>query len=320
MKTKTINAILAKKFDAFSASITDESVRKLVEMNTIITGGSIVSLLLNQNVNDYDMYFRNAETVRAVGKYYVDKFKANPPSSFKEAAKDVEIYVREDGMGRIKIVIQSAGIASEEPQKDYQYFEGIQNAAEQADQAQQFVDAATKNVEALDNEPASKLEDKDADGGERYRPVFLSANAITLATKVQLVIRFYGEPEEIHKNYDFVHCTSYWTSWTRQSVLRPDALESIITKELRYIGSRYPICSLIRTRKFLGRGWTINAGQYVKMAWQVSELDLTNIAVLEDQLVGVDAAYFMQVIAMLKKKDAEKIDGTYLMTVIDKLF
>jgi len=78
---------------------------------------------------------------------------------------------------------------------------------------------------------------------------------------------------------------------------------------------------MIRTRKFLGRGWTINAGQYVKMAWQVSQLDLDNVAVLEDQLVGVDAAYFMQVIALLRQQpDPEKVDGAYLMTVIDKLF
>ena len=36
MKAKTIKAILAKKFNSFAASIEDESVRKLVEKNTII--------------------------------------------------------------------------------------------------------------------------------------------------------------------------------------------------------------------------------------------------------------------------------------------
>lgn len=29
-----------------------------------------------------------------------------------------------------------------------------------------------------------------------------------------MVIRFYGEPAEIHANYDFVHCTSDWQLWT----------------------------------------------------------------------------------------------------------
>ena len=141
---------------------------------------------------------------------------------------------------------------------------------------------------------------------------------------MQLIIRFYGEPDAIHENYDFVHCTNYWTSWNRQVVLRPDALEAILTKELRYVGSKYPICSAIRTRKFLSRGWTINAGQFVKMAWQIHELDLTNIDVLKDQLVGVDSAYFNNLIYELQQKADETqqkvIDGSYLMTLIDKIF
>lgn len=40
--------------------------------------------------------------------------------------------------------------------------------------------------------------------------------------------------------------------------------------------------------------------------------------------MGVDSAYFMQIISILRKKQeetkAEQIDGTYLMTLIDKLF
>ena len=34
---------------------------------------------------------------------------------------------------------------------------------------------------------------------------------------------------------------------------------------------------MIRTRKFLKRGWHINAGQYLKMCFQISELDLSDI-------------------------------------------
>ena len=48
----------------------------------------------------------------------------------------------------------------------------------------------------------------------------------------------------------------------------------LLARQLVYQGSKYPICSMIRTRKFLQRGWHINAGQYLKMAFQVSELDL----------------------------------------------
>lgn len=327
MKAKTISAILSKRFESFCASIEDEATRKLVEQNTIITGGCIVSLLCNENVSDFDMYFKTPETALAVAKYYVAKLLENPPPCFKGDEKHtVKIWAEMDEASkRVRIVVKSAGVAGENQQDDYQYFEGIQDDETAAREADDYVSKAVQkqgeaNVESLDEEPAAKLDDGVKDG-KKYRPLFVTSNAITLANKVQLIIRFTGEPDEIHKNYDFVHCTSYWTSWDKKITLRPDALESIITRELRYVGSRYPICSVIRTRKFIKRGWTINAGQFVKMAWQIGELDLKDVAVLEDQLVGVDAAYFLQVIAILKKApDPQKIDGTYLMTVIDKLF
>lgn len=380
MKAKTINKILTGKFIAWARSIEDETVRKRVEENTIITGGSIVSLLMNEEVNDFDIYFRDTETARVVADYYVKKLLENPPPTFKDSSKNVEIKTLvepaiADGVeamrvggakvmgpqpARVRIVVKSAGIASAEAkQTDYQYFEGIQDANAQAMATEHYVDAAigaggddeagsgseggyvegqvtdetepeayANRVEALDDEPASKL----ADAGElkagkdgkrtRYRVLFVTSNAITLSDQIQIVLRFQGDVEEVHKNYDYVHCTSAWTSWDKKLTLRPEALECILTKELRYIGSRYPICSLIRLRKFITRGWTVNAGQIVKIAYQISKLDLDNPTVLEDQLVGVDSAYFAQVIQQLREKEAPsgKIDGTYLMTLIDKIF
>jgi hypothetical protein len=39
MKRRIINAVITKKFKEWTDTITDEAVRKLVEKNTIITGG-----------------------------------------------------------------------------------------------------------------------------------------------------------------------------------------------------------------------------------------------------------------------------------------
>ena len=102
------------------------------------------------------------------------------------------------------------------------------------------------------------------------------------------------------------------------------ALEAIINKELYYIGSQYPVCSIIRTRKFISRGWKINAGQYLKMCLQVSELDLKDMKVFKDQLAGVDSAYFAEAIsqieAMKEKSPNLTIDNTYLFEVINRIF
>jgi hypothetical protein len=48
---------LLKKSQVFSE---DEQVRKLALENTIVTGGSIASMLLNEKVNDFDIYFGNS--------------------------------------------------------------------------------------------------------------------------------------------------------------------------------------------------------------------------------------------------------------------
>ena len=148
----------------------------------------------------------------------------------------------------------------------------------------------------------------------------MSTNAITLSNRIQLVLRFYGEPDEIHENYDFVHCTNYWKSWDGELVLHQPALEALLARELRYVGSKYPVCSVIRLRKFIKRGWKVNAGQILKMCMQISALNLTDPEVLEDQLTGVDAAYFINVMEKLREKDPEKVNSAYLVEIIDRMF
>lgn len=310
MKKKTIKSVIAKKMNEWWASIEDEKVRDLAEKNTIVTGGSIASMLLREQVNDFDVYFRTKEAAKTIAEYYVKRFEIK-----KKDGIPCEIYVL-DEKERIKIVVKSAGIASEQgTDKPYEYFEGSEQGRG-TEYVSEVMQDPGQIVDTQETTEAAALHDE----GQPYRPVFLSTNAITLSKHVQLVLRFYGEPEDIHKNYDFVHCTNYWTSWDGELVLKQAALESLLAKELQYVGSKYPICSLFRLRKFIKRDWTINAGQILKIALQVSELDLTDVEVLEDQLVGVDVAYFIEVINKVKANDPEKVNSAYLVEIIDRMF
>lgn len=310
MKIKTIRAKLKTKFKDFLKSIDDPEVKKLVQGNTIITGGAIASMLLGENVNDYDLYFRNRETAKRVAEYYVNKYREMHSTGgikvvdqkwWKGEKISDECYEimsddeRAEVENRVCIFIKSDGVAGEEP---HEFTDDVVSAADEI------------RAEVVDNQKPA------------YKPVFLSANAITLSNQVQLIIRFYGEVDEIHTNYDYVHCTNSWTSWDNNLHLRPAALECLLTKELRYVGSKYPLCSIIRIRKFIARGWTINAGQIVKMCLQVSELNLHSVDVLEDQLIGVDTTYFAMLIAGLRNKQesGDEIDNEYVMTIIDKIF
>lgn len=290
MKGKTIRAVLAKKFNEFTDSIEDETVHSLVKRNTIITGGCIASMLLGERVNDFDLYFRNKETAVAVGAYYVERF-----------VKATGHPMRLDAEGdRVRIVTESG------------------HRGETAGDVATLDDAG--DIEDAYEEVTEKALNTESEGPATYRPVFMSTNAITLSDRIQLVLRFYGEPDAIHENYDYVHCTNYWTPWDGKLVLRPDALESLLARELRYVGSKYPLCSIIRLRKFIRRGWTINAGQILKAIMQVSELDLKDPKVLEDQLTGVDSAYFIEIMNKVRENDPEKVNSAYLVEIIDRMF
>jgi hypothetical protein len=299
MKTKTIKAVLRRKHQEWVASIEDPAVSKLIQENSIITGGCIASMLLREKVNDFDVYFRNIETAKAVSEYYVGKFMTETKD---EHCITVEV---DNENNRVRLIVTSHGVASLD------------------EDVGEFIDGdigATDFLEEGDQVPGELIDEEKPP----YRAVFISENAITLSDKIQIVTRFIGEPETIHTYYDFVHCTCYWQSWDGKLVLPPEALECLLTKELRYRGSKYPLCSIIRTRKFVARGWTINAGQYLKMAMQLNALDLCDLAVLRDQLTGVDVSYFMQIIDMMEQRQIESgsatIDHMYLTTIIDRLF
>lgn len=309
-KAKTVKSIISKKINEWISTIEDEDLRNKVEKNTIVTGGCIVSMLLGEPVNDFDIYFRDHDTTLAVANYYTDRFTDH------KGKTDFKLFVTDEG-GRVKIQAKSVGVVSETtPVGEYRYFEGFPDQ-----QGSDYVEKViTDPEEAADTHDDIQIEIAKNPEEKKYRPVFLSSNAITLSNKVQLVLRFYGEPEKIHENYDFVHCTSWWQSWDQTLTLRPEALESCLSKELKYVGSLYPVCSVVRLRKFISRGWRINAGQILKMCMQISALDLTNLEVLEDQLTGVDTAYFLQVLDRLKEKDPEKVNTAYLVEILDRMF
>lgn len=320
MKTKTIKSIINKKFNHWANTIEDDNVRTLVKNNTIVTGGCIASMLLGEEIRDFDIYFKNRDTTLAVAKYYLSKFQ----QKHKEGIP-CEMYINDTKTDRVEIVIKSSGIASEEGTKvSYKYFE-----SEPQEQAGEYVDEIMESVQYETSTDISDIqeiyeeyEEKSLAIKDLYKPVFLSTNAITLSDKIQLVLRFFGNPDEIHENYDYVHCTNYWTSWDGQLTLNQKALEALLAKELIYVGSKYPIASLIRMRKFIDRGWRINAGQVLKMSLQISELDLKNYEVLKEQLTGVDVAYFAQLLAALQNKtgDQQDIEYAYVVEIIDRMF
>lgn len=153
-----------------------------------------------------------------------------------------------------------------------------------------------------------------------YKVSFVSPNAITLTNKIQIVIRFFGDADKIHENYDFAHCMCSYDINKRKLHLPPDALEALLARTLFYKGSLYPIASIFRMKKFVERGWRVGAGELLKIMWQISELDLTDKNIMSEQLTGVDLAYLGMLIEAIKDLDPEKLTSKYVIEVIDRIF
>jgi hypothetical protein len=241
---------------------------------------------LQEKVNDYDIYIQDIEVAKRLAEYYV----GNDTRMIVLSGSDKEELVK-----------------SVEGKDDSAYVIAVKNLKE--DQVKIFF--AEKN--------GGYAPEYDEDTAPKYRPVFYSPNAISLSDDIQIVLRFTGDAAAIHKNFDFVHATSYFT-YDEGLVTTVEVLESILSKTLKYRGSLYPVTSIIRIKKFIKRGWNISAGEMLKIMFQISELNLRDPYVLEEQLIGVDIAYFSKLIEILSSTKKETIDSHALNTIIDKVF
>lgn len=302
MQNKTIRLKLQNKIEDWLDSIDEghDDLKVLIKKNVIVTGGSIVSMIMGDPINDYDVYFRDKETTIAVAKYYVEKFlevnKEWSDSNIK-VLEETRENINGESENRVCVYVSSFGVAKSDD------------------------GPATEDDDAYELQSDDKPEIEEDDGKPKFRPIFLSSNAITLSNKLQLVIRFYGEPDQIHKNYDFVHAKSYYDYHKNLLVTPENALRSMQSKVLKYEGSLYPICSMFRLRKFIGRGWRISAGDILKMAIQIRKIDFQNLKQVEDQLVGCDALYFHHFMAAIQQADQSKLeDECYLFEIINRIF
>lgn len=290
MKDPTIKKVLNKKLSAWIETIKSEKVRELAKRDAIVSGGAITSMVMGEKINDYDIYFATREAALAIAHYYTQLFISNNPK--------LEYHPRVQGSDtRVKIFMKSAGVASE-TQSGYQYFETMD-----PEFAKEFADSLK-----LTQEKSSK-----------YRPVFLSENAVTLSDKTQLIIRFWGEPEDIHRNFDYVHAMCSYRYNSKNLIIPAESMRAMLSRSLVYKGSLYPLASLFRLRKFIERGWRITAGQILKISFQISQMDLTDQSVLYEQLIGVDQAYMAELLEAINEHGRE-IDATYLALLVDTIF
>lgn len=70
MTFSEISNILDDVVNQWLDSIDNEELRNTFAENVLVAGGSIGSLIRNETPNDYDLFFRNQETVNLISDYY----------------------------------------------------------------------------------------------------------------------------------------------------------------------------------------------------------------------------------------------------------
>ena len=179
MQIKTIEKNITNKVEEWLLTITNEWLRKKIKDNTIVTGGCIASMLLNEKVNDYDIYIKDVDVLLELVKYYT---------------KDYDKIIILDGRYKQNL-LKEVGITDESinyEESNFAYGIAIKNLKE--DQIKLFFTDKNGGIKVNDDKPKEEL---------NYTPLFFSPNAISLSNNLQIVIRFHGNTEEIHKNFDF---------------------------------------------------------------------------------------------------------------------
>jgi len=296
MQRKTIEKVIKSKLEEWLETI--PMIKDKVRKSLLVSGGSIASMFLGEDINDFDIYIKDRDVLLDLVKHYTygQKVSVLDGAKKEQYLNDFENWEENKDL---------------EEEMSHQMMRAVRNLKD--NQIRLFVRDMADGLK-VENEGTQEEIDK------KYLVAFISPNAISLHNKIQIVNRFHGTPEEIHKTFDFIHATNYFT-FQDGLVTNIKALESLLTRQLSYQGSLYPVTSIIRAKKFILRKWNINAGEYLKIMFQISHLDLSNVDVLEDQLIGVDVAYFGTLIRALRNAPkGTEISSTYIGTIIDKIF
>lgn len=279
MYRKTINKAIHTKMVNWLKTITDAQLKKDLRGCILVSGGAIASMLQNQSVNDFDVYITDVDVLKRLMVYYTQPV-------------DLEVL-------------------------DWRYDKAFVGGYEDV----------ARNV-AIRTLREGQLKTFVRNGGHKtttaiekgsYSVAFVSANAISLSDSVQIVTRFWGNCDTVHRTFDFIHATNYWT-FKDGCVFNKEALESLLTQRLVYQGSLYPLTSIIRAKKFIKRGWNIGASDLLKIMFQIAELDLRDIDTLTEQLIGVDVAYFSALLETLEGVNLKEVSNEFICQMIDKSF
>lgn len=238
-----------------------DEIREKIRGKFFLAGGTLSSILTNEEVNDYDIYFTEYEALdaymKAIAKKY-DDITWKPRYVYRNS---------NNKNGEVTITTTVMDVS------DDLYLQGVSN---------------DPNYSSCDDS------------------IFISENAVTFENKFQVIFRFIGEPEVITEQFDFDHCCAYIKHECNKGLVVPNhTIKSLMTKELKVRGTKYPIDTIHRSRKYIERGYTLDIVEMLKLVMAINDLSLRDTMVFRDQMIGIDALYLRAFIETIDSGDVE---------------
>lgn len=262
-KSKEIERHFKEKINDWLFTLTGTSLLPSkvdsIRNSLYVSGGSIVSLLLGEEINDYDIFLDDVDLMHDLVSYYLGRYtegtnlKKDTFSIHKEYLTNLAQY-NLGNPGTIEIKVKN------NEQKNINHNNG-------KFYGKKITDNWVKPTMGV------------------YSPIVITSRAITLSDGIQLCFRLCGKPRLIHKFFDFDHCMNHW-NYKEGLVLKQEALASIVSKELKYNSTQFPINTLFRLQKFMSRGWTFPRSEAVKLAYNLSQLNLSDMDAFKHELNG----------------------------------
>lgn len=138
---------------------------------------------------------------------------------------------------------------------------------------------------------------------------FSSNNAVSFENRNGVKIQAITNPElmgtspfEVFKNFDFTICMGAYDFVVDDFVISSEFLNDIAQKRLNFnTGTKYPICSLIRTKKYQEKGFVIDAKNMIVLALTIKELQIDTYEDVINQILGIDTFLMYQFTEFLKE-------------------
>ena len=128
--------------------------------------------------------------------------------------------------------------------------------------------------------------------GNHYEAISLTSKSITFSInniQLQLIhFDYFNSPKEIFNSFDFYCNMIAYDFKTGKFSSDENFFSSVASREIEFNHkTKFPINSLIRTRKYIERGYSLSTKQYLKIALAISELNIKSWNELKEQICGI---------------------------------